>query len=130
MRRDDLCYSERCDDYAAFLEGKFRSDAPSGFEADDSLLPSALFPFQRAIVKWALRRGRAAIFADCGLGKTLQSLAWASEVVRVTDGRVRQIHLAGDLTGEKIGNMLFFDRRAVERFAKSYRRVGRRPRAS
>jgi hypothetical protein len=39
-----------------------------------------LFPFQRDIVKWALRRGRAAIFADCGLGKTPMQLSWAAQV--------------------------------------------------
>jgi superfamily II DNA or RNA helicase len=39
-----------------------------------------LFPFQRDIVKWALRRGRAALFADCGLGKTPMQLSWADQV--------------------------------------------------
>jgi hypothetical protein len=45
-------------------------------------LPESLFDFQRSLVEWATRRGRAAIFADCGLGKTLMQLVWAENVVR------------------------------------------------
>lgn len=55
-------------DYQKFLAAKQRVDRPSGFEA--SSVNGMLFPFQQAIVKWACRRGRAALFADCGLGKT------------------------------------------------------------
>jgi DNA modification methylase/superfamily II DNA or RNA helicase len=47
-----------------------------------------LFDFQHAIVSWAVRRGRAAIFADTGLGKTAMQTAWADEVRRHTQGRV------------------------------------------
>ncbi len=39
-----------------------------------------LFPFQRACVEWALERGRAALFEECGLGKTAQQLEWAYHV--------------------------------------------------
>jgi hypothetical protein len=45
-------------------------------------MPDSLFDFQSALVEWALRKGRAAIFADCGLGKTLMQLAWAENVLR------------------------------------------------
>ena len=48
-----------------------------GAGIEPGTLPDALFPWQRAIVRWALRKGRAAIFADCGLGKTPMQLAWA-----------------------------------------------------
>ena len=51
-------------------------------------LNAALFPYQRDIVGWALRRGRAAIFADCGMGKTLMQLEWARCVVAETGGNV------------------------------------------
>jgi hypothetical protein len=51
-------------------------------------MPDVLFPFQAHLVEWALRRGRAAIFADTGLGKTLMQLVWADNVVRKTNGRV------------------------------------------
>ncbi len=47
-------------------------------------LAASLFPFQRDIVTWALRRGRAAIFADCGLGKGWMALEWARVVANVT----------------------------------------------
>lgn len=70
------------DVYARYLAGKIRDSRPVGFEPSN--LPSALFDHQRAIVEWAIRRGRAAIFADCGMGKTLMQLAWADAVVNHT----------------------------------------------
>jgi hypothetical protein len=70
--------------YGNFLRKKAWETPTAEVEAGD-ILP-ALFPFQRDIVRWALRRGRAAIFADCGLGKTLMQLEWARHVSR--HGRV------------------------------------------
>ena len=52
-------------DYAAFLERKKRVFLGSGIEP--GVLPAQLYAWQAAIVRWALRKGRAAIFADCGL---------------------------------------------------------------
>ena len=72
--------------YAAFLARKSQVRSDGGF--DPLWLSDALFDFQRELVVWALRRGRAAIFADCGLGKTLMQLVWAENVVRYTNGRV------------------------------------------
>jgi len=66
-------------DYEGFLKGKTRTDHPSGLRDVPPLNPM-LFDFQRDIVAWALRRGRAAIFADCGLGKTPMQLEWARHV--------------------------------------------------
>lgn len=60
----------------------------SGFEAPRSELSPHLFDFQRDLVQWALAQGRAALFADTGLGKTLQQLVWSDEVVRRTNGNV------------------------------------------
>lgn len=57
-------------DYTSFLDSKAIRAVPTGLP-NPAEPPSMLFPFQRDIVKWALRRGRAAIFADCGLGKGL-----------------------------------------------------------
>lgn len=74
-------------DYAQFLESKRIESAPSGLSDIPPLNPM-LFPFQRDIVKWALRRGRAAIFADCGLGKTPMQLEWARRVCEATGGNV------------------------------------------
>lgn len=75
------------DTYSAFIARKSRQDVPRGI-ADPADLPSAMFPFQRDIVRWALRRGRAAIFAGTGLGKTLMELAWARAVCDATGGDV------------------------------------------
>ena len=58
-------------EYDKFLDSKKVTNIISGFDIDESKLNGSLFDFQRAIVKWALKRGRAAIFADTGLGKTL-----------------------------------------------------------
>ena len=55
-------------DYHAFLDTKTHVGGECGFTPDG--LPSFLFDFQRSLVEWALRKGLAAIFADCGLGKT------------------------------------------------------------
>lgn len=65
--------------YSEFLERKRIVDLPTGLNAVPALNPM-LFDFQRDIVFWALRRGRAAIFADCGLGKTPIQLEWARHV--------------------------------------------------
>ena len=72
-------------DYEKFLEAKRIIIKPSGFEIDESELNSNLFPFQRFIVKKALYLGKYAIFADCGLGKTLMQLEWANQVSKHTN---------------------------------------------
>lgn len=72
--------------YDAFLADKLHIGAEHGF--DPVWLPAALFPFQVSLVEWAVRKGRAAVFADCGLGKTFVQLTWAENVARYTEGRV------------------------------------------
>lgn len=57
-------------------------------QIDTDCLNSKLYQFQRDIVRWALAKGRAAIFADCGLGKTPMQLEWASQVVKARGGMV------------------------------------------
>ncbi len=71
-------------DYSAFIATKRLAVPSAGLETVPSLA-AGLYPFQRDLVAWALRRGRAAIFADCGLGKTLMQLAWADAVARDQD---------------------------------------------
>jgi len=66
-------------EYAEFLQRKRIHDAPTGLPNVPELNPM-LFGFQRDIVRWALKRGRAAIFADCGMGKTPMQLEWAERV--------------------------------------------------
>jgi hypothetical protein len=76
------------DAYHDFLRRKQLVDTPSGIDVPRGQLHSRLFEFQKDLVQWALRRGRAAIFADCGLGKTLVQLEWARQVHRETVGDV------------------------------------------
>lgn len=72
--------------YDEFLQRKAQGGADAGF--DPVWMPNFLFDFQSALVEWAVRKGRAAIFADCGLGKTPIELVWAENVTRKTKGRV------------------------------------------
>jgi hypothetical protein len=68
--------------YQAFLQTKLDYGANAGFEP--LWLPDFLFDFQQHLVDWAVRKGRTAIFADCGMGKTPMQLVWAENVVRHT----------------------------------------------
>ncbi len=72
--------------YATFLDRKAHTGTATGFAPQ--FLPDFLFDFQRDLVNWAVRQGRAALFADCGLGKTPMQLVWAENIVRQTGGRV------------------------------------------
>lgn len=69
-------------DYRDFVSAKLGTDATIGIDAP--LRDYGLFPHQRDLTAWALRRGRAAIFADTGLGKSRMQLAWADMVHRET----------------------------------------------
>ncbi len=62
--------------YAEFLTSKRRVAGSRGIDAAHIDLPDALYDWQAALVRWALRKGRAALFADCGLGKTFMQVAW------------------------------------------------------
>ena len=73
-------------DYADFIASKTNEGALHGF--DPVWMPDKLFPFQVALAEWSIRKGRAAVFADCGLGKTFIQLTWAENVARKTCGRV------------------------------------------
>ncbi len=68
--------------YRDFLASKAQEDSYGGFAPD---LPEFLFPFQRELVEWACRKGKAAIFADCGLGKTPMQLVLADNFMRRTN---------------------------------------------
>jgi hypothetical protein len=68
--------------YQTFLASKLHTAEMSGFTPT---LPAWLFDFQAALVDWAMRKGRSAIFADCGLGKTPMQLIWAQNVVERTN---------------------------------------------
>ena len=77
--------------YEDFLARKAVVDPMTGL-ADVAGLPERLFPFQRDITTWALKRGRAALFAGTGLGKSFMELAWADAVHRETGKDI--LHLA------------------------------------
>lgn len=68
-------------EYEQFIRSKLSKIEDSGFQVDASLLNVKLFDFQKYIVEIALKKGRYAIFADCGLGKTAMQLSWSHEVV-------------------------------------------------
>lgn len=71
------------EEYRKFVENKTQAESDGGFAP--VWMPSSLFDFQAALVDWSLRKGRAATFADCGLGKTPMQLVWAENVVRKTN---------------------------------------------
>ena len=72
--------------YEQFLTSKRHADDQYGFAP--LWLPDFLFDFQKALVEWSIRKGRAAMFEDCGLGKSIQELVWAENVVRKTNKSV------------------------------------------
>lgn len=72
--------------YEAFLDAKSHAVYRGGFTP--TYRPAWMFDFQAALMEWAVERGRAAIFADCGLGKTPTQLAWAQNVVEHTNRHV------------------------------------------
>jgi DNA modification methylase len=65
-------------DYDTFIASKVRRNLAAGFEPQPIKAP--LFDWQKSVVRWAIRNGRAALFEECGLGKTLQQLEWARQV--------------------------------------------------
>lgn len=69
--------------YQKFLETKSQLGGNYGF--DPLWMPDFLFEFQKYLIEWSLKKGRSAIFADCGLGKTPMQLVWAQNVVEKTN---------------------------------------------
>lgn len=67
-------------DYRSFLASKRTVVKPSGFDVSFSQINPRLWDWQASVVQWALKIGRAALFEDCGLGKTVQQLEWARQV--------------------------------------------------
>ena len=74
--------------YSEFINNKAFVLESCGINVNADELNPRLFDFQRDIVRWALAKGRAAIFADCGLGKTIMQLEWAEQIRRRTGGKV------------------------------------------
>jgi len=72
--------------YEDFLLHKGQADDATGFTP--VWMPDILFDFQAHLTDWAVRMGRSALFEDCGMGKTVQELVWAQNVVQHTNGNV------------------------------------------
>ena len=75
--------------YEDFLKGKLKSRPKSGFDMQEK--HENLFEWQRYVTDWACKTGSAALFEDCGLGKTAQQLAWAQETAQKTGDGTRTI---------------------------------------
>lgn len=75
-------------DYHEFLQSKLATVHETGIDVQPEDIMPSLFLFQRDIVRWALRLGKAAMFEECGLGKTPQQLEWARQVTLHTGGTV------------------------------------------
>lgn len=69
------------DEYKEFLKGKKTKKTESGFSIETNELNPVLFDFQKICVKRALEAGKFALFEDCGLGKTIQQLEWAKQII-------------------------------------------------
>lgn len=125
-------------DYQAFLTSKKIVVRSTGKEVDTSAISSVLFPFQRDIVKWSIRKGRCAIFADTGLGKTLMQIEWArligeptliiaplavarqtvNEAKRMLDVDVRYVRHQTDVTSDSLLYITNYE--MVEHFTPEY----------
>ena len=71
-------------DYQEFIAKKRKPIPSIGFDIDDTMLNDRLMGWQKRVVRWAIKRGRAALFEDCGMGKTFQQLEWARIVYEHT----------------------------------------------
>jgi len=78
-----LTPEQRQSDYDRFLLKKAQDTSMTGFEP--TFMPDFLFDFQRALVAWAVNKGRAALYVDTGLGKTIMQLVWAQNVIERTN---------------------------------------------
>ena len=75
-------------DYTDFINDKQKILESAGIDIDTEDLNPKLYDFQKDIVRWSLAKGKSAIFADCGLGKTAMQLEWAYQVSKYTGGKV------------------------------------------
>lgn len=74
--------------YIDFLNSKKFVLESSGFDVDKSEINLMLFDYEKDIVRWALKKGRACVFSDCGTGKTIVQLEWAQKVHEHTGGAI------------------------------------------
>lgn len=72
-------------EYTEFLQTKVKTVQDSGFDIQESELNSKLFDFQKYCVRLALKKGRFALFEECGLGKSFQQIEWSYQVSKFTN---------------------------------------------
>ena len=106
-------------DYQEFLNTKRVEAKVGGFTVEKDRIHPMLFDFQKDIVIWTVRTGRAACFADCGLGKTFIQLEWARIISEDTGGDVLiiaplAVSLQTKREGEKIGITVHICRKQVD----------------
>ncbi len=94
--------------YDQFLQSKVITNSASGFDVPVEELNPMLFDWQKVLTKWALYKGRSALFEDCGLGKTPQQLEWGNQIWTKTQGDVLilaplAVSRQTQLEGEKFG---------------------------
>lgn len=75
-------------EYEEFIKSKETIVKNSGFDITKDELNNKLFEYEKDVVKWALKKGKAALFEGCGLGKTIQQLEWSHQVCKYTNGNV------------------------------------------
>lgn len=110
-------FRRRDETYETFVARKLASTPPTGI-VEPGDLATTLFPFQRDLVSWALRRGRAAIFAGTGLGKSRMQVQWAQKVNAFTGKPVlvlAPLAVASQTVAEGLALGLSEDRIAVVR---------------
>ena len=73
-------------EYKDYINSKLKNRTDYGFDVDR--VSDVLYPFQRDITKWSLKNGKSAVFADCGLGKTIIQIEWSKKVIDKTGGKV------------------------------------------
>jgi len=74
--------------YDEFLQSKLITSAPSGFDIDRDTLPAKMYEYQKDLVQWGCKRGKAAMFTMTGTGKTVMGGSWAHQVASHTNGAV------------------------------------------
>src|SRR5258705_3187855 len=102
--------------YSQFLKHKQIILDESGMTVDKQTLSPKLFEFQKDIVAWALRKGRAALFADCGLGKTIMQLEFARHVPgKVLILAPLAVAQQTEREGAKFGIEVFYSRKSIDK---------------
>jgi superfamily II DNA or RNA helicase len=69
-------------EYEDFLKTKEIRSKSYGFDIELSDLNNYLFDYQKEVVKWALKKGKACIFAECGMGKTAMQIEWINQITK------------------------------------------------